>query len=73
MWGEERGEFEEDWLAWETRSVVVLVTKMGTRRRGGTGEDELWFSHHSVSSWKAQPMALSFISLPLGSGPSRAP
>lgn len=43
-WGEEKREFEKDWLAWVTRSKVVLVTRMGTWR-GMALEDEFWLDH----------------------------
>lgn len=45
VWGEEKGGFEEDWPAWEARSVVVFVTKTGPRWRGGTGEGGFWWGH----------------------------
>ena len=65
VWDEEKRELEEAWLAW----WLSLTWGPG----GGAGSGA-WLpaGPSSVSSWKAEPRAVLFSTLPPGSGPSRA-
>lgn len=69
MWDEEKGEFEEGWLAWVTKLMAVLSLKWGPGGGGGSGRRSV--SWAIFSELLEEPMTVFFTSLPPCSGPSR--